>query len=171
MKTFLRYLSIVVLIVVVVGAVLLFTPLGERPLSALFPVGDVGTVDFAALTLTDRPNQFLMCPPGFCGAKPHAESQVFDVALKQLRARWREVVAAEPRVELLAAHEDGRQFDYIQRSARFRFPDIITVRFISASPSQSTHAIYSRSIYGRRDFGVNRARIDTWLTILREGLG
>ena len=70
----------------------------------------------------------------------------------------------------MAEHEDGRQIDYVQRSARFRFPDIITVRFISASPSQSTLAIYSRSIYGGRDFGVNRERINAWLTLLRDGL-
>ena len=170
MKMFLRYLVIIALFAVVVGTVLLFTPLGERPFTALLPVGEVETVDFAELKLTDKPNQFLMCPPGFCGANPTADSPVFDVSVAQLRARWREVVAAQPRVELLAKDEDGRQIDYIQRSARFRFPDIITVRFISASPSQSTLAIYSRSIYGGRDFGVNRERIDAWLTFLREGL-
>ncbi len=92
------------------------------------------------------------------------------VADERLRARWREVVAAQPRIELLAEYEDGAQIDYVQRSARFRFPDIITVRFISASPSQSTLAIYSRSIYGESDFGVNRERIDAWLTFLREVL-
>ncbi len=170
MKTFLRYLAIVVLFIVVVGAVLLFTPLGKRPLTALFPVGTVETVDFAALRLTDKPNQLLMCPPEFCSANPNADSPVFDVSIEQLRARWREVIAAQPRGELLAEDDDGRQIDYIQRSARFRFPDIITVRFISDSPSQSTLAIYSRSIYGGSDFGVNRERIDAWLTFLREGL-
>ena len=170
MKTFLRYLAIAVSIVVVVGAVLLFTPIGERPLTTLFAVGDVETVDFAAVKVTDDPNWFLMCPPGFCGANPHADSPVFDVSVERLRGRWREVIAAQPRVELLAEHGDGSQFDYVQRSARFRFPDIITVRFISASPSQSTLAIYSRSIYGGGDFGVNRARIEAWLAMLREGL-
>jgi uncharacterized protein (DUF1499 family) len=95
---------------------------------------------------------------------------VFDVPVARLLARWREVVAAQPRIELLAVDEDRRQFDYIQRSARFRFPDIITVRFISVSPSQSAFAIYSRSVYGESDFGVNRERIDAWLAILREGL-
>ena len=170
MKTFLRYLAIITLFVVVVGAVLLFTPLGERPLTALFPVGDVETVDFAELKLTDKPNQFLMCPPGFCGANPNADSSVFDVSVEQLRERWREVVTVQPRVKLLAEDEEGQQSDYVQRSARFRFPDIITVRFISVSSSQSMLAIYSRSVYGGRDFGVNRERIDAWLTFLREGL-
>ncbi len=170
MKTFLRYLAIITLFVVVVGAVLLFTPLGERPLTALFPVGDVETVDFAELKHTDKPNQFLMCPPGFCGANPNADSSVFDVSVEQLRERWREVVTVQPRVKLLAEDEEGQQSDYVQRSARFRFPDIITVRFISVSSSQSMLAIYSRSVYGGRDFGVNRERIDAWLTFLREGL-
>ncbi len=170
MNTTLRNLSIGVLFVVVVAAVLLFTSIGERPLTALFAVGDVEVVDFAKLKLTDKPNQFLMCPPGFCDANPHADSPVFDVSVEQLRGRWREVLAVQPRVELLAVDEEGQQFDYVQRSARFRFPDIITVRFISVSPSQSTLAIYSRSVYGKSDLSVNRERIEAWLDILHEGL-
>ncbi len=170
MKTILGYLSIGVLFVVAVAAVLLFTALGERPLTALFAVGDVEAVDFAELKLTDNPNQFLMCPPGFCAGDPHADSPVFDISVEQLRERWREVLAVQPRVELLAEDEEGQQFDYVQRSARFRFPDIITVRFISLLPSQSTLAIYSRSVYGKSDFGVNRKRIEAWLAAM-SGLG
>ena len=183
MKTILAYLSILVLVAVVVAAVLLLTPAGERPFAAVFTVDDVKSADFAQIKLTDNPNQFLMCPPGFCAAKPHAESPVFDVPVERLQERWREVVANQRRIELLAEDEEGRQFDYVQRSARFRFPDIITVRFISlstsqstlaiftpVSSSQSTLAIFSRSVYGTSDFGVNRERIDAWLETLREGL-
>ncbi len=169
MRTFLRYSAIVILFIVVVGAVLLITPLGERPLTTLLPVGDVEIIDFAAMKLTDKPNQFLMCPADFCGADAHAVPPVFDVSVEGLRARWRGVVAAQPRVALLAESEDGWQIDYVQRSARFRFPDIITVRFLSAPLSRSTLAIYSRSIYGGSDFGVNRERIEAWLTLLRAG--
>jgi uncharacterized protein (DUF1499 family) len=170
MKTILTYLSIGVLFVVAVAAVLLFTPLGERPLTALFAVRGVEAVDFAELKLTDKPNQFLVCPPGICAGDPHADSPLYDVSVDQLRERWREVLAVQPRVELLAEDEEGQQFDYVQRSARFRFPDIITVRFISVSPSQSTLAIYSRSVYGKSDFRVNQERIEAWLKMLREGL-
>ncbi len=157
-----KILLIGVLVLIVVSTVLLFTPLGERPLSNLLSVGDFETVDFEDLQLTDKPNQFLMCPPGICNG--HADSPAFEVSVDELRERWREVVSAQPRVELLA--EDGEQFDYVQRSARFRFPDIITVRFISVSPSQSTLAMYSRSVYGKRDFGVNRKRIEAWLSAI-----
>ena len=167
MKTTLRYLLITVASLAVVAAVLLFTSLGERPLSALFSVGDFKPVDFSDIKLTDKPNQFLMCPPHLCNADRHADSPMFDVSVDRLRERWREVVAEQPSVELLA--ENGQQFDYVQRSARFRFPDIITVRLISVSPSQSTLAIYSRSVYGKSDFGVNHKRIEAWLKILHEG--
>ncbi len=154
-----KILLIGVLVLIVVSTVLLFTPLGERPLSALFTVGDFEAVDFEDLQLTDKPNQFLICPPGICNG--HADSPVFDVSADELRERWREVISAQPRVDLLA--ENGQQSDYVQRSARFRFPDIITVRFISVPPSQSTLVIYSRSVYGKSDFGVNRKRIEAWL--------
>ena len=63
MKTILGYLLIGV---IVVAAVLLFTPLGDRPLFALFSVGDFEAVDFEDLELADKPNQFLLCPPGIC---------------------------------------------------------------------------------------------------------
>ena len=82
------------------------------------------------------------------------------------RGRMRDHTAAYT----LAEDKEGQQSDYVQRSARFRFPDIITVRFISVSSSQSMLAIYSRSVYGKSDFGVNRERIDAWLKTLREGL-
>ncbi len=170
MKTIFRCLSIGVLIVVGAAAELLFTPLGERPLAALFAVGDVESVDFAGLRLTDKPNQFLMCPPDNCGVTPHADSPVLDLSVEQLRDHWRKVLAVQPRVELLAEDEEGQQFDYVQRSVRFRFPDLITVRFISVSISKSTLAIYSRSVYGKSDFGVNRERIHAWLKTLREDL-
>ncbi len=170
MKAKLRYLLIGVLTAVVAAAVLLFTPLGKGPLSTLFPVGVVERVDFAAFKLPDKTNQFLMCPIGFCAANPHTESPVFDVPAAQLRARWREFAASQPRTELLAEDADAPQADYVQRSARFRFPDIITVRFIPISTSRSTLAIYSRSIYGRSDFGVNRKRIDAWLRTFRAAL-
>ena len=161
--------SIAVSLVFAASFLLLFTPLGEPPLTALFAVGDVETVDFADLKLTDKPNQFLICPPDYCGADPQAESPTLDLPVEGLRERWQLVLAGQPRVELLAGNSESWQYDYIARSARFRFPDIITVRFIPISSSRSTLAIYSRSIYGRSDFGVNRERIEAWLRLLGEG--
>ena len=168
MKNILWYLWVVSSILSVVAIALLYSPLGARPLAALFSVGNPGRIDFTALKLTDKPNQFLMCPPGYCMAAPHADSPLFNHSVDNLYRRWHDLLVDQPRVELLAKYDAGQQFDYLQRSARFRFPDVITVRFIPVSPKQSTLAIYSRSIYGKSDFGVNRKRIDSWLKLLRE---
>ena len=85
MKTILGYLLIGVLLVTVLAGVLLFTPLGDRPLSDLFSIGDIESVNFSDLRLTDKPNQFLMCPPHLCNADRHADTPVFDVSVDQLR--------------------------------------------------------------------------------------
>lgn len=151
-----------------VVALLLFTPLGNWPLSALFPVGPVATVDFARLRPQESPNRYLVCPTDYCGATPDAFSPVFDMPPERLRRHWHAMLAARPRVEPLAQSADGLQFDYVQRTARFRFPDIITVRFLPVPPGQSTLAIYSHSVYGRSDLGVNRARVEAWLAALRQ---
>ena len=166
MKPLFGYLLIGLLVVVAIAAVLLFTPLGKRPLEALFPVGELKHTDFGSLMLTDKPSQFLMCPLRYCSAEPHAKSFEFEVSVDLLRERARKLIAAEPRVELLA-EPNGLQFDYVQRSVRFRFPDLVTVRFIPLSPSRSTLAMYSRSVYGRGDFGVNQNRVEDWLRKIR----
>lgn len=167
MRKLMEYLSALVLFAGAAGAVLLLTPLGARPLTALFPVGEVAPVDFAALRLAANPNQYLICPAGLCAATQQALSPVFDIPAGRLREHWQAVVAAQPRVELLAEYEDGMQIDYVQRSARFRFPDIVTVRFLPVPPAQSTIAVYSRSLYGKSDLGVNRARVEAWVDRLR----
>jgi uncharacterized protein (DUF1499 family) len=160
-------LLIALLIAAVAAAALLLTPLGDRPLAALFPAGAAEPVDFATLPPPDRPNRYLVCPPGLCRATPDAESAVFDVPVDRLRERWREVVGAQPRVVRLGAGDDGLQHDYVQRSAHFRFPDIVTVRFVALAPSRSSLAVYSRSVFGRDDFGVNRERVEAWIGALR----
>lgn len=169
MRKFLGYLALLLSVIALgTGAVILYTPLGQRPLGVLFPVGDTPPVVFGELQLGDRRNQYLVCPPDYCGTVPHAVSPVFDMPAARLRERWRAFVAGQARVSQRAEYENGAQIDYVQRSARFRFPDIITVRFIPVPPSQSTLAIYSRSIYGRDDLGVNRARVESWLRHLQQ---
>lgn len=153
-----------------VVAILLFTPLGDRPLSTLLPVGPVEPVDFTRLQPKGSPNRYLVCPPDYCSAAPDAFSPVFDMPPGLLRQEWEAMLATRPRVERLAESADGLQFDYVQRTARFRFPDIVTVRFLPVAPAQSTLAIYSRSVYGRSDLGANRARVDAWLSALRPQL-
>ncbi len=157
---------IAVLVLVVLGGLL--TPLGEKPLQRLFATAPLVEIDFRSLSLAASPNQYLVCPAKYCNGQAAEVSPAFEMTRTALRARWLGAVGREPRVELLARSGDGWQFDYLQRSRYFRFPDLITVRFIALAERRSSLAVYSRSIYGKSDFGVNRERIIRWLGLLAQ---
>jgi uncharacterized protein (DUF1499 family) len=128
--------------------------------------------DFATLTLTWRPNQFLVLPPGFkAKAKPHATSPVFPKTPDQILAALRRVALAEPRTTLVAEDRNARQLFFVQKSKTFRFPDFVSVEAVPVAAGQTALAIYSRAKYGIRDFGVNRARVERWLAALKSELG
>lgn len=129
-------------------------------------------LDFSTLTLSWRPNQYLVLPPGYlAAARAHRESPVFALAPSALVDAVRRIALAEPRTTLIATRRDANQLEFVQRSRLFRFPDTITVEAlpIVSGPSgaeRSGLAIYSRARYGIRDFGVNRARVERWLVAL-----
>jgi uncharacterized protein (DUF1499 family) len=127
---------------------------------------------FERLALRPTPNQYLVLPPDFpsTAAAPHRRSPVFDVGVERLAAAWDAVIAEQPRVTPTRRDDAARQVEYVQRSRLFRFPDVITVKFIPLGPDRSTLAVYSRSRYGRRDFGVNRRRVEAWLARLSQEL-
>ena len=111
---------------------------------------------------------FLFCPPGYCPAVEAIASPVFPLPWERLHEYWTEVISGEKRLETIVADPDERRFVYIQHSATFRFPDIITVEFVPLGPNRSSIAIYSRSRYGHYDFGKNRKRLGKWLVLLQK---
>ena len=126
-------------------------------------------MDFQNLTLSSwKRNQFLVCPDGYCSAKPHMVSPNFELPVEALKKRWMIMIAAQPRIENRRADDEAMQYDFIQRTKILRFPDIITVRFIALENRRSTLAVFSRSRYGRRDFGVNKKRVCGWLDAIAQ---
>jgi uncharacterized protein (DUF1499 family) len=140
----------------------------EQMLAIVFGPVDLSPIDFRTLTRPNRPNQFLVCPRDLCRATPDLFSPTYDIPVASLRDRWLKLIVQQPRVQQLAVSKEGWQYDFLQRSLVLRFPDTITVRFITLGDKRSTLAIYSRSHYGYSDFGVNRARVESWLTALRQ---
>ena len=53
------------------------------------------------------------------------------------------------------------------RSAVFNFPDLVTAQTNDVGPDSSTLVLYSRSVYGYSDLGVNRQRLNAWLAALQ----
>ncbi len=158
MANFVRYFlaGIGVVVLLLTGALIL----GLYTL----PVGRVAQVDFASLTLTSKPNQYLVCPRELCAAAPDRESPTFDLTTEQLRTQWLVWAAGQNGLEPLSEHPDGLQLDVVERTKLIGFPDVITVRFVSVDGGKSSIAIYSRSVYGYSDLGVNRDRIERWLS-------
>lgn len=152
-------------IVMVVALALVFVG-REQVLEIVFGPIDQSAVDFATIDTTGRENTYLVCPPDLCGQEPDHASPVFDFPATELRNIWFSMIGNEPRTDWVASNEEIQQYDFLQRTRLMRFPDTITVRFLVLDEGRSTLAIFSRSHYGRKDFGVNRERIDGWLAAL-----
>jgi len=116
-------------------------------------------------------NAALAAPAGYCAVDQAMPSPVFAMSLDRLAGYWTEIIAGEPRIIQIAAEPDRRRLVLMQRSAVFGFPDVITVEFVSLAPDRSSLALYSRARYGRSDFGVNRRRLERWLSQLRQIAG
>ena len=123
--------------------------------------------DFAKINRRPTGNDALACGPSRCGPAPaDMDVPVFEFSGAELSRRVQEVALADARTVLRrVVGETGLEFQ--QASAVLRYPDSVSGQIIPLGPSQSTLAIWSRSVVGRKDFGVNRARVERWLASLR----
>jgi uncharacterized protein (DUF1499 family) len=127
---------------------------------------DIGPVDWMKLMRHATANDALVCPPGRCPtAASDGEPKVYAMLSGDLLVRLKRIALAEPDTrELPGAPDNSARF--VQRTRLMRYPDTIDLQVFPAGESRSTLAIYSRSLIGRKDFGVNRARIARWLAAL-----
>lgn len=123
-------------------------------------------MDFSHLVRPATPNTALAAPAGFVPA-PDIVTARRAVAPAALYAAIRHIAASQPRTYLQVAYADRLQVHYVARSAVFNFPDLIAVQVLP----DSTLIVFSRSVYGRSDFGVNRKRLERWLAALDAELG
>lgn len=158
MRRFLRVL-LIVLAVPLLAYVALAAVVGRDGVWAtLFGPGNRAPVDFATLQVPDSPNRYLVCPPAQC-ARADAESPVYPVPADRLRAAWLDVIGKHGATLLSSGDE---QIEAEVRTPWLRFPDLVTVRIEPQGPDRSTAKVYSRSLYGYSDMGVNAARVKAW---------
>jgi uncharacterized protein (DUF1499 family) len=128
-------------------------------------------VDFAELVRPRSPNSFLLAPPGFCRmASTDVPSPSFALPAGRLRQAFLRVALAKARVSHVLKDDLELYDNLVARSALFGFPDLIAVRFVDTQDGRSTLAVYSRSVVGHSDLGVNRRRILSWIRELEAGL-
>lgn len=128
---------------------------------------DIGAIDWGRLKRRATPNDALVCTSALCpNAAPDEEPKTYSMAPAELLARVKTIARAQPNTTELSG-EPGRDRTarFIQYTRTMRFPDTIDVEVFPAGAG-STLAIYSRSLLGRKDFGVNRARVRRWLKAL-----
>lgn len=128
-------------------------------------------IDLRQLSQSTPLNQCWVSPRGYAWLPPHWPSPEYAVPPERLNEVLRAIIDAEPRITWGESSANGLRFDLIQRSRIFRFPDYISVEILPVRSERhaaihSTLAIFSRSRYGRRDFGVNRQRVERWLAAL-----
>ncbi|MEH7827017.1 DUF1499 domain-containing protein [Gemmobacter denitrificans] len=108
-----------------------------------------------------KPNDIRIRPEGGDIAAP-----VFAMTPELLAERIASIALGEPRTRLLAGSPAEGRMTFVQRSALWGFPDLVTVETLPA-PGGSTFRLWSRSRFGYSDLGVNRARAERWLQALR----
>ncbi len=118
-------------------------------------------MQLAGLQRPASPNTALAAPKGFVPT-PDIVTRVYAVPPERLYATIREVAASQPRTFLAASYDDRRQAHYVVRSAVFNFPDLVTAEI----GADSTLILWSRSVYGHSDLGVNAKRLAAWLAAL-----
>lgn len=165
-KKFFKTLFILILVLGLGALALIYTPYGNQALTSLLSVDEIPPTAFKTLTLASSPNHYLVCPKGYCSSPINKEAPKFAIPVTELISRWGQMVTAQPRISHIKFSNNGRQVDLVQRTDLVRYPDIITARFIPIDDATSSIAIYSRSIYGKSDFGTNKSRIEAWITIL-----
>ncbi len=145
-----------------------------RLLAHVFPAcGHEGTgglpvpqpMDLASLKRPRPQNSCLAAPPGL-HILPDIITRARAVTPRRLYDALCRLLLAQPRTLLHVAYDDRLQAHFVARSALCNYPDLIAVQVTpDAMPM-----LYSRAVYGSKDFGVNRRRLVAVLTALDAAL-
>lgn len=117
-------------------------------------------IELTQIVRPATPNVFLAAPAGFTPVP----DMVTDIKGEpdQLYAIVRRVILAQPRVFAHGEFTERRQLHVVARSASANFPDLIMA---SVTP-EGRLVLWSRSVYGRKDFGANAARVSEWMAAI-----
>ena len=142
-------------------------------ISALFSRGAEGIpapapLDFATLQLPPSPNTCLLTPSVTLG-QGHVHRDPLPASPEAVMAALDRVAASMPRSFPLARFPTRNQAQWVVRSALINYPDIIVAEAAAVEGGTGLW-LYSRSLIGWSDLGVNRARVMAWLEALETAL-
>lgn len=122
------------------------------------------------LTRIERPTtpNTVLAGPADLQPTPDLVTTAQQLPAASLYGKARAVFDHQPRTYVAAAFPAQLQVHYVVRSAVLNFPDLVTVQVDAVDADHSILVIWSRSVYGRNDLGVNRARTTAWLAALQQ---
>jgi hypothetical protein len=124
-------------------------------------------MDMTKIERPSTPNTFLAGPAGMTPT-PDLVTEEQTQPAATLYEHARALFASQPRTYVAAEYPDLLQVHYVVRSALLNYPDLVTVQVNAVGAGHSALVIWSRSVYGRSDFGVNRARTEAWLAAQKQ---
>lgn len=122
-------------------------------------------VDFATLAPPGSPNRCLAAPAWHAVGRD-IETPLYPVSPARLYEAVSRLAAGLPRVHRLGDWPERHQAQWVERSSPMNFPDIIAAEAVVAPQGGAGLFLYSHSVFGYSDFGVNRARVARWLAAL-----
>jgi len=143
------------------------------PLEAVLSRGKNGLpapepVDFATLRLPTSPNAHLAAPPGVTNER-HETVPLLPVPPDAAWAALRDLGNGMDRVWKMAEWAELRQAQWVARTRWLNFPDLVNGQIVDL-PGGAGLFLYSRSLVGYSDFGVNARRVAEWRAAFERAL-
>lgn len=134
-------------------------------LQMLFGRGTAGLpaaapVDFATLRLPSSPNAHLAAPPGATNER-HETVPLLAVSADAAWTVLRGLGDGMERVWKMAEWPELRQAQWVARTRLMNYPDLINAQIVEL-PGGTGLFLYSRSLIGYSDLGVNAKRVAEW---------
>ena len=126
--------------------------------------------DLRKIVRPSSPNSYLVCGKGLCAAQADEDGPVFDLPPEKLLVAAVRVASQQPNTSAADADNALSQLVFVQRTPYLRFPDVVRVQAIALPDGKSTLALYSHSVYGYGDFGVNGRRARDWVAAIKAEL-
>lgn len=125
-------------------------------------------IDIAQLRLPSSPNAALVAPAGVTGER-HETTALRAISPDAAWGVLRALGEGRARVWTLGEFAPLRQIHWVERSAIMNYPDIIVGQVLTL-PGGTGYWLYSRSLVGYSDLGVNAKRIAAWRADLERRL-
>lgn len=141
-------------------------------LDSILAEGDPAEISLGPdMVLPQTPTYFLICPLDACpSTHRNAQSPAFDASPDAVATALQATAGAQG---MKLVDNDGRALElrFLARTPVFRFPDWVDVKVVPGEKGGSRVFAYSRSVYGRDDFGQNEERLKSWMaaTVARIG--